>query len=73
MKLFIWDYVSNATGNYHDEGGIIVIAETLDRAREMIGAAKEREACEALTKDPDLTRECEGPEHIAVHQDAGCC
>lgn len=73
MKLFMWDYVGNATSNYHDEGGIVVIAETLERAREMISSDKEREKCEALTKEPDLVRECEGPEHISVHKDAGCC
>lgn len=73
MKLFMWDCVRRATGSYHDEGGIIVIAETLERAREMVAADKERVNCEALTTNPDLIRECEGPEHIAIHQDAGCC
>lgn len=73
MKLFMWDRVGHASGNYHDEGGIVVIAETLERAREMIAASKERAKCEALTMTPDLVRECEGPEHISVHEDAGCC
>lgn len=73
MKLFMWDFVGGATGSYHDGGGVVVIAETLERAREMIAAEKEREKCEALTQEPDLVRECDGPEHISVHPDAGCC
>lgn len=73
MKLFMWDRVGRASGSYHDEGGIVVIAETLARAREMISADKARVNCEALTVEPDLIRECEGPEHLSVHEDAGCC
>jgi hypothetical protein len=73
MKLFMWDSVGGATGSYHDDGGVVVIAETLERAREMIASEKEREKCEALTLEPDLIRECDGAEHISIHPNAGCC
>ncbi len=72
MNLYIWDSVRSATSNYHSEGGIVAIAETIDRAREMV--AKEcGPNCGALADMPDLVRECSGPEYITVHPDAGCC
>lgn len=75
MKLFIWHSVSYVSSNYHHEGAVVVIADSLDRAREMIAekTAKCADGCGAMVVDPDLTRECEGPELIAVHIDAGCC
>lgn len=84
MNLYIWDRVENATNSYHSEGGIAVIAESLDRARELIAEnTKQREwdedesrpsICEALKTEPNLIREgCSGPEHISIFPDAGCC
>lgn len=72
MKLFVWTDVVWVSNNYHNDGGIIVIAETLDRAREMLPTFEDG-VCEAKTKEPDLIRECEGPEYIEVHPNAGCC
>ena len=72
VKLFVWNEANAATDNYHSGGGIVAIAPTLERARELIGA-EAPENCEALTKEPDLTRECAGPEYVAIHPDAGCC
>jgi hypothetical protein len=71
MKLFVWNDVTKATDNYHDGGGIVVIADSLERARELI--EQKSPGCSAATEDPDLVRECEGQEYIAVHRDAGCC
>lgn len=33
MKIFIWERVYKLTDNYHPEGGLVVIAETLEQAR----------------------------------------
>jgi len=75
MKLYIWHRADRATANYHDEGGVIAIAESLERARELIkpNTGKDEQDCSALTQVPDLVRECEGPEGVFVHPDAGCC
>jgi len=75
MKLFVWNYVERASDNYHDCGGIVVIADSLERAREIVAerTGKDDKPCEAMTKIPDLTRDCEGPEYVAIHPDAGCC
>lgn len=71
MKLFVWDRVDQATSRQHREGGVVVIAVSLERARELIKEAAPH--CEALTAEPSLSRECEGPEHLTIHPDAGCC
>lgn len=71
MNLYIWHRVEKASGNYHDGGGVVVIAASLDRAREMVEATAK--GCAASTEEPDLVRPCEGPEFIAIHPDAGCC
>lgn len=75
MKLFVWDDVENVSGNYHDNGGLVVIAETLQRAHEIISEATKHaeKPCGALTAAPDFIRECEGPEYVSVHPNAGCC
>lgn len=80
MKLFVWNDADAVSANYHSNGGLVVIAESFERAREMIAEATKKKPysqpdaiCEALTIAPDLIRECEGPEYIAVHPNAGCC
>jgi hypothetical protein len=71
MKLFVWSNVERVTGSYHDGGGVAAIAETLERARELL--VKQAPECEALTADPDLVRDCDGPEYLEIFPDAGCC
>lgn len=76
MKLFIWQKASPVSHRYHNNGGLAVIAETIQRAREMIAAETgemEDAPCDALTTDPDTVRECEGPEMIRTFPNAGCC
>jgi hypothetical protein len=74
MKLFIWNDADNASDNYHSGGGVVVIADDLARAREILKpATAENGRCEALSAPPDLVRECEGPECVFVHPNAGCC
>lgn len=35
MKTFIWQRVEKLTDNYHEEGGLLIIAESLERACEI--------------------------------------
>lgn len=72
MNLYIWRIVCGATDRYHDDGGIAVIAESIERARAMIEETCPN-SCEALTTEPDVIIKCEGPELIEVFPDAGCC
>jgi hypothetical protein len=36
MNIYIWRDVANLTNKHHDGGGVVVVAPTLDRAREII-------------------------------------
>lgn len=75
MKLFVWNNVDHVSDSYHDNGGVVAIAESLQRAREIIAEATRHaeKPCAAMTIEPDLSRECDGPEFIAIHPNAGCC
>lgn len=74
MRLFIWKFVNNCTSNYHNGGGVLVVAPDLDAARVWIKTRDDIPVeCGAHQKAPDIERECEGPELVIVFQDAGCC
>lgn len=38
MKVFVWKYLPAVSDNYHSEGGLIVFAEGLERAKELAAA-----------------------------------
>jgi hypothetical protein len=73
MKLFIWNRADGATERYHDKGGVVAIADNLERARVLISQLTGTNGCTALTEAPDVERNCDGPEYVVVHPDAGCC
>lgn len=72
MKVFIWKRIDKATDNYHTEGGLVVFAETEERAREIsrgIDGLGLRD-----DENPDHVRGVDGgSELIFVMEDAGCC
>lgn len=82
MKIFIWKEVAGLTNNWHDGGGVAVVAEDLESARKALvedgvrtEAKGDHEICEALTKDPDGSYQlvdAEGPA-IFYFPNAGCC
>lgn len=71
MKVFIWEQIENATSSYHPEGGVVVIAATVERAKELATA---RGANFMDTELPDLVVEttCE-VERAFIFPNAGCC
>jgi hypothetical protein len=74
MKIFVWHRVKNCTTNYHTEGGVVVIAGTEERAREVAGRA---DCVIAEAEKPDyvadlLHGESDG-EKLFLMPDAGCC
>ncbi len=36
MKVFIWVEISDVSYSYHDDGGIVIVASSIERAREMM-------------------------------------
>ena len=69
MKLFIWMRINGVTASYHNEGGLAILADTIDSARSMI------ECSDAKKKDPDIIYEVVGKNDpiVLVFPDAGCC
>lgn len=72
MKIFIWENVEQLTCREHCDGGLVVIAENEERAREL---ANEDKYCELQAeKKPDYVLEVVGGEEkVFIFQDAGCC
>lgn len=79
MRMFVWENVDNVTTNWHNGGGLMVIARDINHARELIEAELPK-ACEALTKDPDMVYHVEDAlsldeleAKVVLFPDSGCC
>lgn len=72
MQVFVWQRIENATNNYHSAGGLVVFAETEERARELANAES---GCNLLADEvPDDVRDVAGgDEKVFIMPDAGCC
>ena len=81
MKIFIWRRLEELTTHWHPEGGLVVIAKSLEVARAMIRFKAKLgvwdaidPSCDALTKEPDLTFDCScDVETLIVFPNSGCC
>jgi hypothetical protein len=83
MQLFIWQCVSNLTNRYHDGGGLVIVAQNLDAARELLrqtdGVLTERigdiDRCCAFDIAPNVVYELhpDTTPSVRVFPDAGCC
>lgn len=73
MKIFIWENVDKCSDNYHEDGGVVVVAEDETAARAL---ANERAGC-AIRPDEPVSAEflLDGVTDTAVYifPDAGCC
>lgn len=67
MKLFIWEYLGCLTQSYHDGGGLVIIAEDLDRAKVMNGAIGD------TVPDKVYALKGKNEEAMFVFPDEGCC
>lgn len=72
MKVFVWERIDNATDNYHSQGGLVVFAETEERARALANLVN---GCSLKSEEtPDYVREIfGGEERVFIMPDAGCC
>lgn len=70
MNIYIWSFVGSLTDNYHSGGGVVVIAETEEKAR----ALADKHGVTFNKEVPDI-HELAGdiPETIYLFPDAGCC
>lgn len=80
MKVFVWEYVNGLTYNYHNGGGVMIIAHDLRTARSFwLSESSSSEwfdpkKCELLEKEPDFVCSVEGQcPRIIEFPDVGCC
>jgi biotin-(acetyl-CoA carboxylase) ligase len=81
MKVFIWKRLEQVSTNWHREGGLMVCASSLERAREIVKEKVDVEDygdpvdCDAKDLDPDITYTVteDAEERVLVFPDAGCC
>lgn len=75
MNMFIWNYVSDLTQNYHNGGALIIVAKDLTTALSDLKASGVSDVCEAHSKAPNRIynlSESEVPS-IMIFKDSGCC
>jgi len=71
MNVYIWDNIDGLTSNYHSDGGLVIVASTIE-------AAQVQATAEGLPTLPNPTRvlKCaskkEDPQ-VFVFPNAGCC
>lgn len=71
MKAFLWHQIDKVSDNYHEGGGVIIVAETIDRAREIALVGDEKMSIDGEPDyifDSDLIEE-----KVIPFPNAGCC
>lgn len=73
MNVYIWKSIAQCSGNYHSDGGVVVIAETEAIAREL--ARSENPCCLIdAAEHPDLVVAVgEHAPAVFIFPNAGCC
>lgn len=72
MKVFVWHNVETCSNSYHSDGGVVVFAETEERARAL---ANSKPGCAIKPEElPDDVRFVDtGDEAVYIMPNAGCC
>ena len=75
MKIFILENVEQLTYRYHSDGGLVIIAKDLEKAKELI---KQDENIKPTEKEWELAsvyelKDNDIEEKYFVFPDAGCC
>ncbi len=82
MKIFIFESVDRLTRNYHESGGLVIVAQDLERALKMASEYEEgyfKEKCIKLTESEisDVVTynlvDIGAKEKLFVFENAGCC
>ena len=74
MKLFLFRRIQQATEYYHPEGGLVIVADSLAHALELIGENEHIQPTEAEWEDAIGYEIFGNPKpNVYVFPDAGCC
>ena len=71
MKIFIWKSIEKATDNYHEGGGLAVIAISEEKARLL--AAAEGAKLKAEEKPDFICKIVGADEMVMIFPNSGCC
>ena len=71
----VWESVNEFTDRYHDGGGLVIISNDLESARELLKKSIPlKSKCQALKVDPSyVTSVTSEEDEIFIFPDAGCC
>jgi len=70
MKIFIWEYVEELTDQYHSDGGLVIIAQDEERARQLAAERDVKFRDDEVPVSYDITAE---KEKVYIFPDNGCC
>lgn len=71
MKAFIWHEIKSVSDNYHQEGSVLIIAESIERARQL---AFDDGNISGVDSDPDFIFDANNyEEKVVAFPNAGCC
>lgn len=87
MFVFIWKKIEECSNSYHKDGGVVIIAPTIERARELAfyedseydfekkESIRFVKPMRGIDKEPDFTIKVSDDikEQIIVFPDSGCC
>lgn len=72
MKIFIWERVEKCSDSFHEEGGVVVIADNEDVARDVANSV---EGCNIQPEEKPVASYdvFADEEKVFIFPDAGCC
>lgn len=73
MKAYLWHEISKVSDNYHQNGSVLIEADSLERAREL-AVIDGGDPMVGTEREPDLILESNSEvEKVWVFPNAGCC
>lgn len=69
MKACVWLYESGVSESYHDGGGVLVIADSVEGAKRLVPRFHNAPP----VGDPDRVWDIDAEPEVIVFEDEGCC
>lgn len=81
MNVYVWDYLKRMSDSYHDDGGVVVVAESVEKARELLRTKDEHGYTpvpgdsDVFDREPEVTYPTAGEvaARVFTFPNAGCC
>lgn len=74
MQVFIFPHLEQVSGNYHTNGGAVIIAENDEKARQLAEQTDGLQISESEWQTAEVfTISGDAPPKVYIYPDAGCC